>query len=139
MKVFFNTSYLTDSYIIFALKMESVSKNTIFGLKMIAKSDLEKNFQKFLHAGDYFSQLYKSVQNHKFSNRNNHLPAWSDFKNKFSRSLFTIIFRPKNVFSDTDSILRVKMMYESVKQDMLNDFNFLRDQLCTIISLKQFA
>ena len=42
MKVFFNTSYLTDSYIIFALKMESVSKNTIFGLKMIAKSDLEK-------------------------------------------------------------------------------------------------
>ena len=28
----FNTSYLTDSYIIFTLKMESVSKNTIFGL-----------------------------------------------------------------------------------------------------------
>ena len=30
----FNTSYLTDSYIVFTLKMESVSKNTIFGLKM---------------------------------------------------------------------------------------------------------
>jgi hypothetical protein len=27
----------------------------------------------------------------------------------------TIIFRPKIVFSDTDSILRVKTMYESVK------------------------
>ena len=28
-------SYLTDLYIIFTLKMESVSKNTIFGLKMV--------------------------------------------------------------------------------------------------------
>ena len=38
----FNASYLTDSYTGFALKMESVSKNTIFGLKMIVKSGLEK-------------------------------------------------------------------------------------------------
>ena len=45
----FNT-YLTDSYIVFTLKMESVSKNTIFGLKMIVKSGLEKIFLKFLHA-----------------------------------------------------------------------------------------
>ena len=36
-----NTSYLTDSYIIFTLKMESVSKNTIFGLQMMVKSGLE--------------------------------------------------------------------------------------------------
>ena len=47
-----NTSYLTDSYIGFTLKMESVSKNTIFGLKMMVKSGLEKLFLKFLHAGD---------------------------------------------------------------------------------------
>ena len=66
-----NTSYLTDSYIMFTLKMESVSKNTIFGLKMMVKSGLEKIFLKFLHAGDYFSLLHKSVQNHKFSNKNN--------------------------------------------------------------------
>ena len=45
-----NTSYLTDSYIVFTLKMESVSKNTIFGLKMMVKSGLEKIFLKFLHA-----------------------------------------------------------------------------------------
>jgi hypothetical protein len=38
-----------------------------------------------------------------------------EFQNDFSRPLFTIIFRPKIVFFDTDSILRVKMMYESVK------------------------
>ena len=95
--------------------MESVSKNTIFGLKMIVKSGLEKIFLKFLHWGDYFSLLHKSVQNHKFSNKNNHLPAWRDFKINFSRPLFTIIFRPKMVFLVTDSILRVKPVYESVK------------------------
>ena len=39
----------------------------------------------------------------------------ADFKNIFPRPLFTIIFRPKIVFLDTDSILRVKTMYESVK------------------------
>ena len=111
----FNTSYLTDSYIIFTLKTESVPKNTNFGLKMIVKSGLEKIFLKFLHAGDYFSLLHKSVQNHKFSNKNNHLPAWRDFKINFSRPLFTIIFRPKMVFLVTDSILRVNVMYESVK------------------------
>ena len=36
-----NTSYLTDSYIGFTLKMESVSKNTIFGLKMMVKNYFE--------------------------------------------------------------------------------------------------
>ena len=47
----FNMSYLTDSYIIFTFKMESVSKNTIFGLKMMVKSGLEKFILKSLHAG----------------------------------------------------------------------------------------
>ena len=46
-----NTSYLTDSYIVFTLKMESVSKNTIFGLKMMVKSGLEKFILKSLHVG----------------------------------------------------------------------------------------
>ena len=49
--VLFNTSYLTNSYIVFTLKMESLSKNTIFGLKMIVKSGLEKFILKSLHAG----------------------------------------------------------------------------------------
>ena len=39
-----NTSYLTDSYIVFTLKIESVSKTTIFGLKMMVKSGLENIF-----------------------------------------------------------------------------------------------
>jgi len=49
-----NTSYLTDSYIGFTLKMESVTKNTIFGLKMMAKSGIEKFILKSLHAGGFF-------------------------------------------------------------------------------------
>ena len=47
---YLNTSSLTDSYIVFILKMESVSKNTIFGLKMMVKSGLEKIILKSLHA-----------------------------------------------------------------------------------------
>ena len=109
---FLNTSYLADSYIVFTLKMESVSKNTIFGIKMMMKSGLEKIFLKFLHAGDYLPSLHKSAQNHKFSNKNNHLSEWRGFEINLSRPLFTIIFRPK---IDTDSILRVKTIYASVK------------------------
>ena len=99
-------SYLTDSYIVFTLKMESVPKIKIFGLKMMVKSCLEKIFLKFLHAEDYFTLLQKSAQNQKFSKKNNY---------HLNRPLFTSIFRPKMVFLDTDSILRVKTMYESVK------------------------
>merc|ERR1719148_219834 len=99
----------------FALKMESQTRNTIFGLEMMVRGGLEKIFFKFLYAGDYFSLLHKSAQNHKFSNKNNHLPAWRDFKIIFSRPLFTIIPRPKIVFLVWDSILRVNMMSESVK------------------------
>ena len=54
-----NKSYLTDSYICFTLNMESVSKNTIFGLKMMVKSGLEKIFLKFLHAEITFSYFIK--------------------------------------------------------------------------------
>ena len=51
LKTSLNTSYLTDPYIVFTLKMESVPKNTIFGLKMMVKSGLEKFILKSLHAG----------------------------------------------------------------------------------------
>ena len=81
---------------------------------MMVKSGLEITFLKFLHTGDSFSLLHKSVlENDKFSNKNDHHPAWRDFKINFSRPLLTIIVRPKIVFLDTDSILRVKTMYES--------------------------
>ena len=41
--------------------MESVSKNTIFGLEMMVKSGLQKIFLKFLHVGGYFPLLHKKV------------------------------------------------------------------------------
>ena len=84
---------------------------------MTVKSGLEKIFLKFLHVGDYFPLLHKSAQNHKFINKDSYLPAWRDFKINFSRPLFTIISKPKMVCLDTDSILRVKLMFESL---MLN-------------------
>ena len=90
-----NTLYGCYSTLAFTLKMEFVSKITIFGLKMVVKSGLEKIFLKFLHAGDYFPLLHQSAQNDKFSNKNNYIPAWRDLKIFFSRPLFTIIFRPK--------------------------------------------
>ena len=73
-------SYMTDSYVGFTLKMESVSKNTIFGLKMMVKSGLEKIILKSPHARDFFPLLHKSAQNNKFINKNNYLSAWRDFK-----------------------------------------------------------
>ena len=51
-------SYLTDSYIVFTLKMESVPKIKIFGLKMMVKSGLEKTFLKFLHSEAIFLVIH---------------------------------------------------------------------------------
>ena len=53
-----NVSYLTDSYIRFTLKMESVIKNTIYGQKMMMKSGLEKFILKSLHVGRLLYRLY---------------------------------------------------------------------------------
>ena len=52
-----NTSYLTDSYIGFTLKMASVTKNTIFGLKMMVKSGLEKFILKSLYAVIFITEF----------------------------------------------------------------------------------
>ena len=53
---------------IYVLKMEYVCKISIFGLKMMMKSGLEKIFLKFLHAGDYFLLLHKSSRMEGFQN-----------------------------------------------------------------------
>ena len=54
-----NTSYLTDSCIVFTIKLESGSKITIFGLKMVVKTGLEKFILKSLHAGRWLFLLLK--------------------------------------------------------------------------------
>ena len=65
-----NTQYMRNPDMVYVLKMEYVSKITIFSLKMMVKSGLEKILLKFLHVRDNFPLLHKSDQNHKFSNEN---------------------------------------------------------------------
>ena len=66
--------------------------------------------------GHFYYRIYNFVEKCFFYKVKNifrkRLCAWRNFKNIFSRPLFTIIFRPKIVFLDTDSILRVNTMYE---------------------------
>ena len=46
----FNIQYMTNSTLVCPVKIEYVTKNNIFGLKMMVKSGLGKIFLKFLHA-----------------------------------------------------------------------------------------
>ena len=50
-------SYLTDSYIVFTLKLESGSKITNFVLKMMVKSGLKKFILKSLQMGKWLFLL----------------------------------------------------------------------------------
>ena len=55
---------MTNSYSFFTLKTESVSKITIFGLKMMVKSGLEKIFFEIPPYANLFSDLLiRSDQN----------------------------------------------------------------------------
>ena len=103
---------MRNSTIIDLVKMKS--EITIFWPKMMVKSVLEIFILKSLHAKNYFSLLIRGkifAKNFKFSNKNHLLPAWRDFKINFSRPLVTIIFRPKIIILDTDSILNWSTMH----------------------------
>ena len=75
---------------------------------MISKSFWNLSMRKdsyFNYSICYFGHFYEV--------RKSSLPHWGNVF--FSRPLFTIIFRPKIVFLDTNSILRVKKMNQSSK------------------------
>ena len=56
---FINTSYLTDSYIVFTLKMESVSEITIFGLnKKVSEKWSRKNIFEKPPCGSHFLLIH---------------------------------------------------------------------------------
>ena len=55
----------------------------------------------------------------------------------FSTPLFNVIFRSRIVFLDADSILRVKMLYESVKEDMKKEFCQKRPSIKVQLSSRQ--
>ena len=52
-----NTQYMTNSTLVCPVKIEYVTKNNIFGLKMMMKSGLEKIILKFFHAQAIFYQM----------------------------------------------------------------------------------
>ena len=58
--------------------------------------------------------------------------SWRNLKNIFSRPLFTIIFRPKILILDTDSILRVKPRYESVRSVKLVSWHICYRAGCSL-------
>ena len=49
-----DTQYMRNPTMVYLVKIEYVSKSTIFGLKMMVKRGLEKIFFKFLHAEAIF-------------------------------------------------------------------------------------
>ena len=62
----------------------------------MVKCGLEEIFMKFLHAPRiYLVERRNFDQKYKFSNKNNMVSAWRNFKNIFPRPLFIIIFRPE--------------------------------------------
>ena len=94
---------------------------SISGLKTMVKSGLEFFFVKFLHALSiiwiYLIERRIFGQKYKFSNKNDMVSTWRNFKNIFSRPLFTIIFsfRPEMLKFHPYSILTkvefVKLSY----------------------------
>ena len=60
-------------------------------------------------------------QKYKFSNKNDMVCAWRNFKNISSRPLFTIIIRPKILFFVTYSILTGQTKVEFIIYWVLSD------------------
>ena len=79
---------------------------------------VKKIFLIFLHAGAiffYFILLTSFEENHKFSNKNNHLPAWR--KSEIFLLLYVLdLMKLLKQKVCQDSNLRVKLMYESVSR-----------------------
>ena len=119
---------MTNPTIVSPVKVEYGWNFSISGLKMMVKSGLEKIFLKFLHALTMSFLLLNFDQKYKFSNKNNMVSAWRNFKNIFPRPLFIIIFRPEMLKFHPYSILtgdtRVEFVIYSVLMlvKMLQDF-----------------
>jgi hypothetical protein len=92
-----NTSFLTDSCIVFTLKMKSVSKNTFLGQKMILKSGLEKVILKSLHAGRLLSFYWICDFGHFYEVRKKYvLSRTEEFQKYFFYTIFHHRFLAKN-------------------------------------------
>ena len=113
---------MTNSTPVSPVKMEFGWNFSISGLKMMMKSGLGKIFLKFLHALTMSFLLLNFYQKYKFSNKDNKVSAWRNFKNIFPRLIFIIIFRPEMLKFHPYSILRGDTMVGFVIFCVLNDF-----------------
>merc|ERR1739846_184714 len=113
---------MTNSTLVSPVKMEYGWNFSISGLKMMMKSCLGKIFLKFLHALTMSFLLLNFDQKYKFSNKNNMVSAWRNFKNIFPRPLFIIIFRPEMLKFHPYSILTTDTRVEFVIYCVLNSY-----------------
>ena len=85
--IILNTQYMTNSTLVFPVKMEYVTKINIFGLKMMMKSGLEKIILKFFHAlTDYhvisiteFVLLTKTSHFYEVSHNGEHMEEFQKY------------------------------------------------------------
>ena len=90
---------------------------------MIMKSGLGKIYLKFLRALTMSFLLLNFDQKYKFSNKNNIVSAWRNFKNISPRPLFIIIFRPEMLKFHPLSILTGDTRVEFVIVFVLSTMN----------------
>ena len=144
---------MTNSTLVSPVKMEYGWNFSISGLKVMMKSGLGKIFLKFLHALTMLFLLLNLYFRSKFSNKNDMVSAWRNFKNIFPRPLFIIIFRPEMLKFHPYSILTGDTMvgfvifcvlrwqiYFSLQSQKLQDNNqiYWKDKYltCTYIELR---
>ena len=121
MQSILNTPYMTNSTQVSPVKMEYGWNFSISGLKMMMKSGLGKIFLKFLYALTMLFLLLNLYFWSKFSNKNDMVSAWRNFKNIFLRPLFIIIFRPEMLKFHPYSILTGDTRVEFVIYCVLSD------------------
>ena len=129
-RLLLNTQNTTNPKIVYPVNMEYGWNFSISGLKMMVKSGLEKIFLKFLHALTMSFLLLNFDQKYKFSNKNNMVSAWRNFKNNFPRPLFIIIFRPEMLKFHPYSILTGDTRVEFVIYGVLTTLT----KLCPILT-----
>ena len=115
----FNTQYMTNSTLVSPVKMEYGWNFSISGLKTLMKSGLGKIFVKFLHVLTILFLYFWS----KFSNKNDTVSVWGNFKNIFPRPLFIITFNPEilrfHTYSNLTGDTRVKFVIYFVSNTSL--------------------
>ena len=113
-----NKQIMTNPTVVSPVKMVYGWNFSISGLKMMVKSGLEKIFLKFLQAITISFLLHTEFvllnKTPPFYEVNSFNRKWRNFKNIFSRPLFTIIFRPEMLKFHPHSILTRDTMVEFV-------------------------